>query len=145
MSAYANLHFAFEQSRVRALAALHGSPISDEDDAPPSLEPPRVLVLGPENSGKTSICKILANYCIRSIERWSPIFVNVDTSEVCDCTILASSALANCHTHRADGAFRDQYLRRHCTVPYLLPLLQTLSAWSPPPRRCTYPQMRCFL
>lgn len=82
MSAYANLHVAFEQMRVRALSAVRGSPISDEEaDANP--EPPRVLVLGPENSGKTTVCKILTNYAVRAGQNWSPLLVNVDPSEVC--------------------------------------------------------------
>ncbi|KII89197.1 hypothetical protein PLICRDRAFT_687666 [Plicaturopsis crispa FD-325 SS-3] len=80
MSAYANLHIALEQMRVRALRALHGSPTS-ENDREANPEPPRVLVLGPENSGKTSVCKILANYAIRAGQGWSPLLVNVDPSE----------------------------------------------------------------
>ena len=81
MTAYANLHMAFEQMRVRALRALHGSPLSD-DDHNANAEPPRVLILGPENSGKTTICKILTNYAVRVGQDWSPIIVNVDPSEV---------------------------------------------------------------
>ncbi|KIM55025.1 hypothetical protein SCLCIDRAFT_1221427 [Scleroderma citrinum Foug A] len=80
MTAYANLHMAFEQMRVRALRALHGSPLSD-DDHNANAEPPRVLILGPENSGKTTICKILTNYAVRVGQDWSPILVNVDPSE----------------------------------------------------------------
>lgn len=81
MAAYANLHIAFEQMRVRALRVVHGSPASDDDsDANP--EPPRVLVLGPENSGKTTVCKILTNYAVRAGQDWSPLLVNVDPTEV---------------------------------------------------------------
>jgi polyribonucleotide 5'-hydroxyl-kinase len=81
MVAYANLHIAFEQMRVRALSAVHGSPNSD-DDSEVNAEPPRILVLGPENSGKTTVCKILTNYAVRAGQGWSPLLVNVDTSEV---------------------------------------------------------------
>ena len=82
MSAYANVHIALEKMRVRALSTVRGSPISDEEqDANP--EPPRVLVLGPENSGKTTVCKILTNYGVRAGQNWSPLLVNVDPSEVC--------------------------------------------------------------
>ncbi|EGO21102.1 hypothetical protein SERLADRAFT_372905 [Serpula lacrymans var. lacrymans S7.9] len=80
MSAYANVHIAFEQMRVRALRALHGSPASD-DDPSANADPPRVLVLGPENSGKTSVCKILTNYAVRAGQNWSPLLVSVDPSE----------------------------------------------------------------
>ncbi|TBU35506.1 hypothetical protein BD311DRAFT_772602 [Dichomitus squalens] len=82
MSIYANVHLALEQMRVRALAAVDGSPIpEDEGDDAIGIDPPRVLVLGPENSGKTSVCKILTNYAVRAGQDWVPIYVNVDPSE----------------------------------------------------------------
>jgi polyribonucleotide 5'-hydroxyl-kinase len=81
MAAYANLHIAFEQMRVRALRTVHGSPAHDDDPAA-NIEPPRVLVLGPENSGKTTVCKILVNYAVRAGQGWSPLLANVDPSEV---------------------------------------------------------------
>ncbi|KAG6860579.1 Cleavage polyadenylation factor subunit clp1 [Termitomyces sp. Mi166 len=80
MAAYANLHIAFEQMRVRALRVVHGSP-SRGDDPSAITDPPRVLVLGPENSGKTTVCKILINYAVRAGQRWSPLLANVDPSE----------------------------------------------------------------
>ena len=76
MNAYGNLHIAFEQMRVRALAKVRDH--SDSKDA----DPPRVLVLGPENSGKTSVCKILVNYAARAGQAWTPLLANVDPSEV---------------------------------------------------------------
>lgn len=82
MAAYANLHIAFEQMRVRALRVIHGSPVHG-DDTNANTEPPRVLVLGPENSGKTTVCKILVNYAVRTGQGWSPLLANVDPSEVC--------------------------------------------------------------
>lgn len=80
MAAYANLHVAFEQMRVRALRNLRGSPAHD-DDPVANAEPPRVLVLGPENSGKTTLCKILINYVVRMGQGWSPLLINTDASE----------------------------------------------------------------
>ncbi|KAI0332555.1 hypothetical protein GY45DRAFT_1320756 [Cubamyces sp. BRFM 1775] len=80
MAAYANVHIALEQMRVRAIAAAEGSPLPVGDDEGPS-DAPRVLVLGPENSGKTSVCKILANYTVRAGQNWAPMLVNVDPSE----------------------------------------------------------------
>lgn len=84
MNAYANVHLAFEQMRVRALRVLHGSPPSSDDEADidPNPEPPRVLVLGPENSGKTTVSKTLINYTVRMGQDWSPMLVNVDPGEV---------------------------------------------------------------
>ncbi|PIL24408.1 hypothetical protein GSI_14162 [Ganoderma sinense ZZ0214-1] len=82
MAVYANVHLALEQMRVRALAAVHGLPIpEDEGDDTAGADPPRVLVLGPENSGKTSVCKTLANYAVRAGQDWVPTYVNVDPSE----------------------------------------------------------------
>ncbi|KAI0723768.1 Pre-mRNA cleavage complex II protein Clp1-domain-containing protein [Cerioporus squamosus] len=82
MIAYANVHMALEGMRVRALAAVHGSPLPDDgDDDMNGTDPPRVLVLGPENSGKTSVCKILTNYTVRTGQDWRPVLVNVDPSE----------------------------------------------------------------
>jgi polyribonucleotide 5'-hydroxyl-kinase len=81
MTAYANVHMALEQMRVRALRAIHGSPAS-EDEQDVKTESPRVLVLGPESSGKTTLCKILTNYAVRSGQDWAPMLINVDSSEV---------------------------------------------------------------
>ena len=79
MTAYANLHVAFEGMRVRALDRANGN-MHANDTA--GTEPPRVLILGPENSGKTSIAKILINYATRAGQNWSPMLVNVDPGEV---------------------------------------------------------------
>ena len=65
MVSYANTHFALEN--LRSLAVEDGS------------IGPRVLVVGPENAGKTSLVKILAAYAARS-ER-QPIVVNLDPKE----------------------------------------------------------------
>ncbi|KAL1744021.1 Pre-mRNA cleavage complex II protein Clp1-domain-containing protein [Schizophyllum fasciatum] len=82
MVVYANLHIALEQMRVRALANIRGSPIpEDEGDPDATSEPPRILVLGPENSGKTSLCKMLVNYASRVGQGWSPVVANLDPAE----------------------------------------------------------------
>ncbi|KAJ7510160.1 Pre-mRNA cleavage complex II protein Clp1-domain-containing protein [Mycena galericulata] len=80
MAAYANLHIAFEQMRVRALRDLRGSPVPDYEREKPT-DPPRVLILGPENSGKTTVCKILINYATRAGQGWSPLLINTDPAE----------------------------------------------------------------
>jgi len=82
MNAYANVHLALEKMRVRALSAQRGSPLPAGTDQEADPEPPRVLVLGPENSGKTTVCKILANYAVRAGQGWTPMFVNTNPSEV---------------------------------------------------------------
>jgi len=65
MVSYANLHFALE--RMRGEAASEGK------------DGPRVLVVGPENAGKTSLVKLLTSYATRSGRQ--PIAVNLDTKE----------------------------------------------------------------
>ena len=65
MSTYVNTHFALEDLRI--LAATEDS------------SGPRVLVVGPENAGKTTLVKILASYAHRSGQQ--PILVNTDCKE----------------------------------------------------------------
>jgi len=79
MRTYANLHTAFEQMRVCALSHIRGIPVPPRDKS--NWDPPRVLVVGPEHSGKTTVCKILTNYAVRTGQNWSPFLVNVDPSE----------------------------------------------------------------
>jgi len=81
MSAYANLHLAFEQMRIKARRAQRGSP-SAHPLTEAEKQPPRVLIVGPENSGKTTACKILANYAVRAGQGWIPMLVNLDPGEV---------------------------------------------------------------
>jgi polyribonucleotide 5'-hydroxyl-kinase len=84
MKAYGNLHVALEKMRVRSLFTLTGSSLTPGEptsNARPS-EAPRVLVIGPANSGKTTLCKILVNYCVRAGQGWSPILANIDPGDV---------------------------------------------------------------
>ncbi|KAL9715439.1 Cleavage polyadenylation factor subunit clp1 [Leucoagaricus gongylophorus] len=83
MQAYGNLHVVLEKMRVRSLFTLSGSslaPGEPQTNAKPS-DPPRVLVIGPANSGKTALCKILINYCVRVGQGWSPVLVNLDPND----------------------------------------------------------------
>ncbi len=65
MTSYANLHFALE--RLRDQAAENGA------------DGPRVLLLGPENAGKTSLARLLTAYAARSGRQ--SLTVNLDTKE----------------------------------------------------------------
>ncbi|OJJ50889.1 hypothetical protein ASPZODRAFT_126856 [Penicilliopsis zonata CBS 506.65] len=65
MVEYANVHFALEEMRQQAKAA--------------GRDGPRVLILGPEDAGKTSLAKILTAYGVKSGRQ--PIVVNLDPSE----------------------------------------------------------------
>lgn len=66
MSEYINVHFALDTLRDQARAGG-------------GREGPRVLILGPENAGKSSLAKILTGYACRSAR--SPVVVNLDTKE----------------------------------------------------------------
>ncbi|KAI4238643.1 MAG: hypothetical protein LQ349_000954 [Xanthoria aureola] len=65
MISYANLHFALERKR--------------EEAVPTGQDGPRVLVLGPEDAGKTSLVKLLTAYATHSGRQ--PVTVNLDPKE----------------------------------------------------------------
>ena len=65
MISYANLHFALERLREETVSL--------------GRDGPRVLVVGPENAGKTSLVKLLAAYATRAGRQ--PVAVNIDTKE----------------------------------------------------------------
>ena len=65
MVEYANVHFALETLRQEAKAT--------------GKDGPRVLILGPENAGKTSVARILTAYATKT-ER-QPLVVNLDPAE----------------------------------------------------------------
>ncbi|CAE6523617.1 unnamed protein product [Rhizoctonia solani] len=70
-----NIHTALEQMRILAHRALTAN-----QPKTAKSRPPRVLVLGPENSGKTSACKIWCNYAIRG-RSWCPTLINLDVND----------------------------------------------------------------
>ncbi|KIY70120.1 hypothetical protein CYLTODRAFT_488383 [Cylindrobasidium torrendii FP15055 ss-10] len=84
MNAYGNLHIAFEQMRVRAKERFKTSKNNPAIlNSPPERqsEIPRILVVGPENAGKTSLVKTLVNYTTRAGQGWTPLLVNLDPAE----------------------------------------------------------------
>ncbi|KAG8760525.1 Cleavage polyadenylation factor subunit clp1 [Ceratobasidium sp. 428] len=100
-----NIHTAFEQMRVQAHRALTaGQPLIAKS------RPPRVLVVGPENSGKTSACKTWCNYAVRGGRGWCPTLINLDVAEggwtipgtVSACPL--SSAIPTCTPANPFGA-----------------------------------------
>jgi polyribonucleotide 5'-hydroxyl-kinase len=94
MKTYANLALLFEQMRLRAFQNARNSP---EPAGTPQLPdgiprgPPRILVVGPESSGKTTATKLLVNYATRSEANWEPMLVNLDTSDVSRDSCLSSA------------------------------------------------------
>lgn len=65
MTSYLNTHLALEQLRQKAKDEINLGP--------------RVLVIGPHDVGKTSLCKILVSYSLR--QGGNPIYVSLDTTE----------------------------------------------------------------
>lgn len=65
MVTYANLHFALEKQRDEAAST--------------GRDGPRVLVLGPDDAGKSSLVKLLTAYATRSGRQ--PITINLDPNE----------------------------------------------------------------
>ncbi|KAI9473421.1 MAG: Pre-mRNA cleavage complex II protein Clp1-domain-containing protein [Benjaminiella poitrasii] len=65
MTSYLNTHLALEQLRKKA---------REQND-----RGPRVLVIGPHDVGKTSLCKILTSYSLK--QGGNPIYVSLDTTE----------------------------------------------------------------
>lgn len=88
MGHYQSASILFEQMRILTLAMTDGTPLEGLNPQNIPATPPLILALGPENSGKTSLCKTLINYAVRGEpgERgdWSPILVNVDPGDVSD-------------------------------------------------------------
>lgn len=66
MNAYANTHFALERAR----GAASESPVA---------QGPRVMIIGPQDAGKTSLLKMLTGYAVRQGRR--PVVVNLDPKE----------------------------------------------------------------
>jgi polyribonucleotide 5'-hydroxyl-kinase len=66
MISYANFHFALEKLRQKA----------EENRS----SGPRVLILGSEDAGKTSLAKILTSYSIR--QGRCPVLIGLDPKQV---------------------------------------------------------------
>ncbi|KAI7847551.1 Pre-mRNA cleavage complex II protein Clp1-domain-containing protein [Circinella umbellata] len=65
MTSYLNTHLALQQMRENAKKSNN--------------QGPRVLVIGPHDVGKSSLCTLLASYALRQGQK--PIYVSLDTSE----------------------------------------------------------------
>lgn len=88
MGHYRSASIIFEQMRVLSLVTADGASLDVLNPQNVPATPPHILVIGPENSGKTTLCKTLINYAVRGEpwghDEWSPILVNVDPGDVRD-------------------------------------------------------------
>ena len=60
-----NIHANLEEMRKKALERKTNGP--------------RVMVVGPTDSGKSSLCKLILNYAVRT--SWEPLFVDLDVGQ----------------------------------------------------------------
>jgi polyribonucleotide 5'-hydroxyl-kinase len=153
-TSYANVHLHLEGARLRARAALRAQPDLIRSQASAALaaptqpgeggalpingdaetqlysaigQGPRVLVVGPESAGKSSLVKLLANYALRSpavcstgleeegkekdsksaeeseVTGWWPTVVNLDPSAVSSSGCSRSGMRLHRPAFRAHG------------------------------------------
>ncbi len=78
MIMYANVHAALEQMRKEAETS---PPTGGEGVEGEAKRGPVVLVVGPTDVGKSTLCRILLNYAVRKGRR--PLYVDLDVGQVC--------------------------------------------------------------
>ena len=74
MTQYINIHDVLQGQRDACKA--NAMKKADGEDSTPA---PRVMLAGPTDSGKSTICKILTNYAVRCGS--SPLFVDLDVGQ----------------------------------------------------------------
>lgn len=76
MAAYANLHFALEKRRIEVTSSNTNANTTNNSN---NGSGPRVMIIGPDDAGKTSLIKLLTGYAIRQGRK--PCVVNLDPRE----------------------------------------------------------------
>lgn len=81
MPSYLNLHDALEARRHAALQASTAKARggSARGGQSPGAQGPRILVAGPTDAGKSTLCRILLNYAVRC--GWQPLFADLDMGQ----------------------------------------------------------------
>ena len=115
MISYANLHFAIE--KIREEAAVDGK------------DGPRVMVVGPEHAGKTSLVKLLAAYATRCGRQ--PVVVNVDPKEGMLSVPGSLSAATFTSILDVEDGWGSSPTNGPSPVPVKLPLVYYLGLASP--------------
>lgn len=107
MMSYANAHFALETMREKT---LHTGDIG-----------PRVLVVGPENAGKTSVVKILTSYAVKFQRQ--PVVVNLDPRQGMLSVPGSLSAAAFSSIVDIEDGWGDSPISGPSPVPVKMPLV----------------------
>lgn len=122
MISYANLHFALERQREEA--STHGK------------DGPKVLVLGPENAGKTTLVKLLTAYATRSGRQ--PVAVNLDTKESMLSMPGSLSAMTLSSVIDVEEGWGSSPTNGPMPVPAKLPLVYYLGLANPEDKTTVY-------
>lgn len=122
MISYGNLHFALERLREEAFAQRKIGP--------------RVLVLGPENAGKTSLVKLLTAYATRSGRQ--PVAVNLDTKESMLSIPGSLSATTLSSIIDVEEGWGSSPTNGPMSVPAKLPLVYYLGLANPEDKTTVY-------
>lgn len=115
MISYANLHFAIEKGREEA--AVEGK------------DGPRVLVVGPDGAGKTSLVKLLTAYATRCGRQ--PVAVNLDVKEGMLSIPGTVSAASFTSILDVEEGWGSSPTNGPCPVPVKLPLVYYLGIANP--------------
>ena len=122
MMIYANLHFALEKLRDKASAE--------------EREGPRVLVVGPENSGKTSLVKILTAYATKLSRQ--PVVVNLDPKEGMLSIPGTISAMTFTSVMDVENGWGSSPMNGPSQVPVKLPLVYPMGLANPEEKTLIY-------
>lgn len=106
LTSHTSIHLYLERLRILAQRELPPISAGQEDDGTRGWGP-RVLVLGGEGSGKTTLCKTLLNWSVRSGKDWEVVYVNLDPRNV---SLLLPGTLS---VHHPD----DYNMKGTSTVP----------------------------
>jgi polyribonucleotide 5'-hydroxyl-kinase len=79
MNQYLETHMLFEEQRNKAGTELKNITLKNEMRLNEVVRGPRIMIAGPTDSGKSSICKILLNYATRM--RHKLLFLDMDVGQ----------------------------------------------------------------
>ncbi|KAF2143747.1 uncharacterized protein K452DRAFT_350175 [Aplosporella prunicola CBS 121167] len=127
MVEYANVHFALEGMRQKAEAAAAAAPggKASSDEA----LGPRVLVVGPENAGKTSLLQTLTAYAVKMGRQ--PVVVNLDPRQGMLSVPGALTAAAVASVLDVEEGWGSSPINGPSPVPVKMPLVYHYGLGSP--------------